>query len=195
MQLKQANYAIALQLQEQMARANAIAALSPAVNQTALQLKLAEEVKQAAMKAINSHTLTLQGLIDAWNVVGQANQTLAGHVGGAPYTDFNSIAATAGLGLTHAQRVALEERYSQSAEHGGKIPTGPAALGIGLGPIGTKGPTDRYSEPPAKQQPRKRRKQRLRVKPLKQKLPGKQPSRHRTSRRSTWANPSLQPNC
>lgn len=149
---KQASFVLSLRLQEQEARANALAALGGA-SPTALQIRLAEKVKSVAMRAIDSNTLTMQGLIDAWNIVGQANQTLVGHVGGAKYAKFNAIAATAGLGLSHEQRVAIEERYAQVDQHGGKVPTGPAALGIGIGPVGTKGPVDRYAEARTKNPP------------------------------------------
>jgi hypothetical protein len=130
-------YQTPLRLQLAGARADAFAALHPtaAGTPTAAQVTIAKRVKAAALAAINSHKLLAQGLIDAWNVVTQANTTLAAalqaQAGGAKgtYVAASTRAITSGLHLTHLQRVLLEERLAQAAAHRGMRPATGAALG------------------------------------------------------------------
>lgn len=122
---KSDSFALSLSLQAQMARADAIAALDPSGSgSTTLQIKLAKEAKAAAMKAIDSHTLTLKGLIAAWQIVGQENSVLAQTMTGAvnTYHAVSTRALTDGLGLSRDARIALEERLAQSAAHRGYAP-------------------------------------------------------------------------
>lgn len=119
-------------LSEEEARANALAVLDPQLGggPSSLQVALAKRVKETAEKAIRSHTLTMQGLTDAWNAIAQANQTLAAAQGAVDtYKGVSSKAFTAGLDLTREQRVTIAERYAQGQGHHGHAPTGPGAQG------------------------------------------------------------------
>lgn len=122
-------------LQVAQARADAAAALSTAGNgPTSLQMKLAREVKSKAMKAINAHKLSLQGLIDAWNAVGQANQTIAqaaNQTGTKQAVKQSSAQFVKGLRfLSDADKKAAEAKFAQVQAHNGFVPSGGAALGI-----------------------------------------------------------------
>jgi len=128
------NFTLPTSLQVLMARADALAALNPNLQgPTSLQLSLAKKAKADAMRAINSHTLTLKALIDAWNIVGQANQTLAQAAKGQGLIDtYHSVSTrvlTAGLNLTRDQRISLEQRLAQAAAHRGYTPATAAAQG------------------------------------------------------------------
>jgi hypothetical protein len=143
---KAAGYQTSLALQEAEARANALAAANPGLaGPTALQLKLAEQVKAAAMKAIDSGKLTMQGMIDAWNVVAQANSTIAqgfmGHARTYARTSTDAIADSI-KGLTAAQEMQLREELAQRDAHRGYRPTGAGAEGYVI-PEGN-GPHNRW---------------------------------------------------
>jgi hypothetical protein len=116
-------------LQVAMARADALAAFGGGT--TEQQIKLAKELKAAAMKAIDSHTKTFEGLIAAWNAVGQANSVLAQSQGLVnTYHTVSSRAIVGAVeGLTRTQRIELEARISQAAAHRGYVPNGPAIDG------------------------------------------------------------------
>lgn len=129
-------FSLPLAMQLAQARADALAALDPSgQGSSALQIKLANEEKSAAMKAINSHTLTIQAMIDAWRIVSQANSVLAQAAGAkgaiGTYHAVSTRALTAGLGLAHDTRVELEERYAQAAAHRGYVPNQIGASGGG----------------------------------------------------------------
>jgi len=120
-----------LRLQLAEAKANALAGgkqegLSPA------QVAVEKKIKAAAMRALKSGKLAIQGQIDAWNTIAQANQALADQhkSGKSVYHAVSSRALTAGLNLNHAQRVELEQRIAQAQAHGGRVPGGRAANGI-----------------------------------------------------------------
>ena len=134
---KEGSYQESLKLQEQQARADALAALDPSLQgPTALQLRLAREAKAQAMKAINSHTLTMQGLIDAWNVVGQANAVIAQGIKGTAnlYHKQSTDAVTDAVkGLTAAQEMQLRELMAQRDAHRGSAPNDQGAAGSGAG--------------------------------------------------------------
>ncbi|HET6915492.1 MAG TPA: hypothetical protein VFH56_05325, partial [Acidimicrobiales bacterium] len=64
---KSSAFALSPRLQEEIAKADAIAALHPSsYGPDSDQIRLARQAKAAALKAIHSHTLTLQGLTQAW---------------------------------------------------------------------------------------------------------------------------------
>jgi TP901 family phage tail tape measure protein len=120
-------YTVPLKFQLEEAKAQA-------TNNLAAMLATAKEVKAAAMKAINSGVLSMQGLIAAWNIVGQANQTI-GQQNLLGYKAADVIKMTAGLGLSGEARRVAEARYAQALAHNGRIPNGPAAFGVPLAPI------------------------------------------------------------
>lgn len=138
MKSKVSGFALSMKLQEQMARADALAALDPnRQGPTALQLRLAKEAKAQAMKVINSHNATLQALIDAWNIVGQANATIAQAQNGVKANLYHAVstdtAADAVKGLTATQEMQLREAMAQRDAHRGNAPNNPAADGYGAG--------------------------------------------------------------
>jgi len=128
-------YTTPLGLQVAGARADAFAVLTPDLSgPTGAQVRIAKQVKAAALKAIRSHRLLAQGLIDAWNVVTAANQTLAAALKNKTgvrdsYIAVSSRAITSGLHLTRLQRIALEQRLAQSAAHSGYRPATGYTLG------------------------------------------------------------------
>lgn len=147
MKEKAASFKLPLALSEQQARADALAAMDPTLQgPTSLQLKLAEEAKAAAMKAINSHKLTMQGLIDAWGVVQQANQTIAQGTGGLQANLYHAVStdavADAVKGLNDVQKIQLREALAQRDAHRGFAPTNPAANGFAA-PTAAAGPGPR----------------------------------------------------
>jgi TP901 family phage tail tape measure protein len=124
-------FALPLRLQVEMARADALAQLDPN-NQgpSALQIRLARQSKTEAMKAINSHKLTMQALIQAWQIVGQDNAVLqqAAASKGAidTYHAVSSQAIVSGVqGLSHLQQMQLRERIAQAEAHRGLAPNQP----------------------------------------------------------------------
>jgi TP901 family phage tail tape measure protein len=124
-------FALSPRLQEEMARADALAALSGAGGATALQIRLAKQAKAAAMRAIHSHQLTMQGLTQAWEIVGQENAILAQAKGSIDtyHVASNKAIVDSVKGLTRLQRLALFEKLAQSDAHRGYVPNGPAADG------------------------------------------------------------------
>src|SRR5205823_6146005 len=80
---KSANsYQLPMAIQVAMAKADALAALNPNLQgPTSQQYKLAIQAKKAAMRVINGHNHTMQQLIDAWNIVAQANAVIAQRMG------------------------------------------------------------------------------------------------------------------
>jgi hypothetical protein len=128
---KQADtFSLPLRLQLAQTRADAEAALNP--NQqgpTAQQIALARQAKAAGMKAINSHKLTMQALIQAWQIVGQENSVLAQAAQSKGYIDtyhaVSTQALTQGLGLSHDTQMALRERIAQAEAHRGYAPNQP----------------------------------------------------------------------
>jgi hypothetical protein len=129
------SWSLPIAMQEAIARADALAALNPNLQgPTSLQYKMALKAKAAAMKAIDSHTLTMQQLIDAWNVVSQANSTIAQRLGVFANTYHTvSTAAIIGAvkGLTAAQKMQLRERLAQRDAHRGYAPNQSAVGGAG----------------------------------------------------------------
>lgn len=106
-------------------------ARNQALGNTAGLMHDAQLEKAAAMKAINSHKLTVQEMTDAWNVIAQANQTLGTTVTkNFRTTSLESL--TAGLGLTPAKRKEAEMRYAQSEAHSGHAPTGHGIAGASI---------------------------------------------------------------
>jgi hypothetical protein len=98
--------------------------------------KILEEMKAAAIKALKSGKFTGQSLIDLLNEIASINSQLNSSVTNA-YGDYKKAslkAETAGLGLTRAQRDALEARLSQRGP-GGTVPeTGTGAAGYVIDP-------------------------------------------------------------
>lgn len=106
--------------------------------------KAAQQIKTLAEKLLHSHKLSLQGQIDAYNEIAQQNQVLGTKVvaGGKAVS---AHALTAGLHLSHAQRVEIEQRTSQALAHGGHAPKGIGVLGqtvINTGPVHLHGVTN-----------------------------------------------------
>jgi hypothetical protein len=122
-------FALSPKLQEEIAQADALAALHGGSGPDARQIQLAREAKAAALKAIHSHELTLQGLIAAWQIVGQENSILAQAKGAIDTYHAVSAAAIADSvkGLDHAQRMALQERIAQAEAHRGYAPNPPGS--------------------------------------------------------------------
>lgn len=85
--------------------------------------KAAQQIKTLAEKLLHSHKLSLQGQIDAYNTIAQENQVLGTKLAVGAKT-VSAHALTAGLNLSHSQRVAIEQRTSQALAHGGHAPTG-----------------------------------------------------------------------
>jgi hypothetical protein len=98
--------------------------------------KILEEMKAAAIKALKSGKYTGQSLIDLLNEIANINSQLNSSVTNA-YGDYKKAslkAETAGLGLTRAQREALEARLSQRGP-GGTVPeSGTGAAGYIIDP-------------------------------------------------------------
>jgi TP901 family phage tail tape measure protein len=136
---KSDQFQLPARLQMEMARADAQAALTGASGPTAQQLALARQAKATAMKAINSHTLTMQGLIAAWQIVGQENSVLAQARGAVNTYHVVSTDAVADSikGLTQAQEIQLRERLAQRDAHRGYAPNAP----------GDRGPHHRQQHP------------------------------------------------
>jgi TP901 family phage tail tape measure protein len=122
---KSDQFALSPKLQEEIAKADALAALNPSNSgPDARQIQLAKQAKAAAMKAINSHELTMQGLIAAWQIVQQENSILAQTRGAIDTYHAVSSAAIVGAvqGLTQAQAMQLRERIAQAEAHRGYAP-------------------------------------------------------------------------
>jgi hypothetical protein len=81
--------------------------------------------KAAALKAIKSGQLAIQGQIDAWNIIDQANQTIGTGMSGFKKANLDQLTA----GLHGAQKKAEEMKIAQLIAHGGQVPTGLAADG------------------------------------------------------------------
>lgn len=114
------HWTIPMKLQVADAKAAAIAALDPdQQGPTPEMVSIAQQVKKAAMAAIKSHSLTMQGLIDAWNAVAAANATLAQKNKGMPntYHVVASSAITEGLGLSRDTELTIQQRYDQTTAH------------------------------------------------------------------------------
>jgi hypothetical protein len=122
---KSDQYAISPRLQEEIAKADALAALNPSNSgPTARQIQLAKQAKAAAMRAIHSHVLTLQGLTAAWQIVGQENAILAqarGAINTYHAVSSDSIVDSV-KGLTQLQDLQLRERIAQAEAHRGNAP-------------------------------------------------------------------------
>ena len=129
---KSDQFALSPKLQEEAARADALAALDPNnMGPDSLQIRLAKEAKAAAMRAIDSHTLTLQGLAAAWEIVGQENAILAQAKGAIDTYHAESTAAIVRSvkGLSQIQDMQLREKLAQAEAHRGYAPNGPGADG------------------------------------------------------------------
>lgn len=127
---KRSDFALSPRLQEEMAKADAQAALEGNLQgPTSRQLALARQAKAAAMRAINSHLLTLQGLTQAWQIVGQENAIIAQARGAIDtYHAVSSKAIVDSVkGLTQTQRLQLRERIAQEEAHRGYAPNRPGA--------------------------------------------------------------------
>jgi hypothetical protein len=120
---------VPLVLQLAQAKADAIAAGSTTLSKG--QISAAKAIRTAEFKAIKSHRLSMQGLIDAWTEIGSINSQLKNTSKGAidTYHSESTRALTVGLNLSRDARVTLEERLAQRAAHRGYAPNGPAALG------------------------------------------------------------------
>ncbi len=98
--------------------------------------KILQEMKAAALRALKSGKYTGQALIDLLNEIASINSQLNSSVTTA-YGDYKKAslkAETAGLGLTRAQREALEARLSQRGP-GGTVPeSGTGAAGYVIDP-------------------------------------------------------------
>jgi TP901 family phage tail tape measure protein len=126
---KSDQFALSPRLQEEIAKADALAALHGGSGPDARQIYLAKEAKATAMHAIHSHELTLQGLIAAWQIVEQENSVLAQAKGAIDTYHAVSAKAIADSvkGLDHAQRLALQEQIAQSDAHRGYAPNPPGS--------------------------------------------------------------------
>lgn len=94
------------------------------------QAPILHKMKAALEKALKAAKGNLQKQIDIWNQIGSINQQMQSDVTNAygKYRKASLAAETAGLGLTAAQRRALEERLSQKGP-GGTVPS----VGVGAG--------------------------------------------------------------
>ena len=128
---------IPLSLQLAQAKADAIAAGMGAQDMTKAQINAARSIRNYEYKAMKSHMLSMQGIINAWQEIYSINQQLGGVGKGlvGTYHAVSTVAVTSGLNLTHDQRVALEERLAQRAAHRGFKPSSAAALGYPVGSI------------------------------------------------------------
>ena len=99
---------------------------------TSDDLKIAEAQKAFARKMIKSGKLRGQALLDAWQAIIDANTKIAD----LQNSQTRQVAAvstkflTAGLNLTHAQTLALRQRFAQAEAHPGMDPGQIAANGI-----------------------------------------------------------------
>lgn len=94
------------------------------------------KMKRAALRAIHSGKLSIQGQIDAWNQVASLNDQLktATTTAAVKFKQASTKALTAGLGLSEAQRKALRARLSQLGP-GGTVPNqGVGAYGYQINP-------------------------------------------------------------
>ncbi len=94
------------------------------------------EEKRALYKWISSHRKNIQGVTDAYNQITAINSQLTSGVVSA-YGDYKKAslkAETAGLGLTRAQRQALEARLSQRGPGGTHPESGTGAAGYVIDP-------------------------------------------------------------
>jgi len=116
----------ATSLRLQLAEAKAATTLT-----TADDAAVARQIKAAAQKALKSGKLAVQGQIDAWNAIAQANGTLGQQAKDAltGYRHVGANAITAGLHLSIATRKELDARIAQSQAHFGHAPTGAGVLG------------------------------------------------------------------
>ncbi len=144
---------VPLSLQLAQAKADALAAGLGSSTLTSEQISAAKAIRTAEMKAIHSHRLSMQGLINAWNEVSTINQELQGVGKGmtGTYHAVSSAALTAGLGLSHTARVEAEDRIAQALAHRGYVPSGPAAQGhvVHIGTVvlpGVRNPAAFYTE-------------------------------------------------
>jgi hypothetical protein len=129
---KASQFAVPLPLQLAQAKADALASATGGSALTKGQISAAKALRASAFKAIRSHRLSIQGLIDAWTQVGSINQQLDSQTSKgllATYHHASTKAITEGLNLTRAQTVAIRERAAQRDAHRGYVPSGPAALG------------------------------------------------------------------
>lgn len=124
---KAAGFQLPLALQAQMAQADALGALQGGT--TEQMIALAKKAKAAAMKAINSHTLTLEGLIAAWQIVQQENSVIAGATNQANlyHKVSTDTLADSIKGLTAAQEMQLREKLAQRDAHRGYAPNNQGA--------------------------------------------------------------------
>lgn len=123
-----AQYATAPGIQLELAHAQATG------DQGAIHRAL-EHALKAAHRAIQSGRLSIEAQTDAWNTIADINGQLASTTTGTPggYAHASMRAITAGLDLSKMERKTLQIRVAQALAHGGRVPTGPAALGIPLG--------------------------------------------------------------
>lgn len=127
-------FTIPLAFQVAQARADALASGGDGDGPSKLQVSLARRLKAMAMKAIKSHKLSMQGLIDAWGAIGQAAQTLAQQAKNKGLADtYHAVSSGAfvkGLNFASlADKKLAMERYAQTSAHRGYAPSAPAALG------------------------------------------------------------------
>jgi TP901 family phage tail tape measure protein len=124
---KAKQFTVPASLQVAEARADALAVGSDTEGPTKLQIKLARQLKAVTLKAIRSHHLGVQGMIDAWNAYGQAMQTLSQSAKNkglsGTYHAVSTAALTKSLGLTHDQAVAVQMRAAQRGAHRGHAPS------------------------------------------------------------------------
>jgi hypothetical protein len=99
-----------------------------ALNDQGAIYRLAVQERAAAYKALKSHRLSVQAMIDAWNVIGQANQTLGSDIHHYA-TAASSRLLTSGLGLRKSTRKALESRLALAGAFSGHVPTTMGVLG------------------------------------------------------------------
>lgn len=123
---------VSLELQLREAKADALAAGTGATSLTSGQIAARKAIRDAEYRAIRSHKLSMQGLIDAWNQIAQINTELASQTGktASNYAAVSTKALTAGLKLSRDQALIIRQRAAQMAAHGGYAPTGPAAQGV-----------------------------------------------------------------
>jgi hypothetical protein len=95
------------------------------------QVKAAKAIKAWAKTILASTKTTTQQQIDAFNLIAQENQTIGSSTHGAGMAvKASAESLVAGVaGLSRAQKVALEQRYSQVQAHGGYRPTGHGVAG------------------------------------------------------------------
>jgi len=118
-------FTVPLALQVAQARAEALGKDTQLV-------RILQQIKAAAKKALQSGRLGLQGQLDAWNTLKSVNDQLR-EAGAGMKNAFKKVSTaklTAGLGLDPATRKALRARFSQVGP-GGTIPSsGFGAFGV-----------------------------------------------------------------